>query len=439
MQLEWERAELLARCLLASRAGQPPDNDTLSRLESLQHEVQHLRTRADSPWARLPTEGFSPLAMDILVCVLASEARPRVGWLYQDLQPGAAQPFASPALVQALLAIEDEEMRALHVLIGPAGELERRRLLRPEGEGPFTALRPAPGVVARLLDWPEPPAPPPGARLVAQRATWQDLVLAPDRERMLREFLLWTRHRETVIERWGGAALGGPVALFSGPSGTGKTFAAGVIASDLGWPLYRVDLARLVSKYIGETEKNLSRLFDAAHGREMVLQFDEVDALMGRRGEIKDARDRYANVEVSYLLARIEDHRGPIILTTNLRANIDTAFMRRFQLVAEFPRPDQAARKRLWSRMLPPGAPRAPELDLDRLAGAANLTGGNIRNAALHAAYLAAEAEQPIDLGHVATAIWRELAKEHRRLSRADLGALAAYLPPAVDAVEDSP
>ena len=282
------------------------------------------------------------------------------------------------------------------------------------------------------MDWPQAEIAPPGAIRVRQRASWEELVLPAEREIMLREFLLWLKHRDTVVHQWGGKTVGGPVALFSGPSGTGKTFAATVLATELGWPLYRVDLARLVSKYIGETEKNMGRLFDAVHGRPMVLQFDEVDALMSKRGEIKEARDRYANMEVSYLLTRIEDHEGPCILTTNLRTQIDKAFSRRFQIVVEFPRPDEAARMRLWSLMVPPRAPRHADVDFDLLARAVNLTGGNIKNAALHAAYLAADDNRCISMAHIATAVFRELAKDRPQLSQNDLGPLAEYLPAAI-------
>ena len=298
-------------------------------------------------------------------------------------------------------------------------------------------LIPAPGErlllsfhqLGRLLQWPQAYIVPPGAYPVRQQAHWDDLVLPGDRELMLREYILWLRHRNTVVGDWGGADVGGPVALFSGPSGTGKTFAARVIASELGWPLYHVDLARLVSKYIGETEKNIGLLFDAAHGQEMVLQFDEVDALMSKRGEVKEARDRYANMEVSYLLARIEDHQGPCILTTNMRNQIDKAFTRRFQMVVEFPRPDEAARAKLWQRMLPPLAPLADDVDVQILANAVNLTGGNIRNAALHAAYLAAGDQQPIGLSHIAIGVYREFAKDRLQLNKSDLGSLASHLP----------
>jgi SpoVK/Ycf46/Vps4 family AAA+-type ATPase len=248
---------------------------------------------------------------------------------------------------------------------------------------------------------------------------------------MLREFLLWITHKQRVVGEWGGKDCGGPVALFSGPSGTGKTFAAAVITAELGWPLYRVDLGRLVSKYIGETEKNLNRLFGAAHGQPMILQFDEADSLFSKRGEVREARDRYANMEVSHLLARIESHQGPVILTTNLRNHLDPAFARRFQVVVDFPRPDEAARGQLWEKLLPPKAPRHEDLDCAFLGKAVNLTGGNIRNAALMGAYLAAEQNAAISLGHITLAVWRELGKDGRELARADLGALAPHLPAA--------
>jgi hypothetical protein len=435
---EWDRVDVLARCLLQSQSGKEPEPDLVHRLKRLQHQVDRLRGDAAGPWRRLPLDGLPALAPALLACIYAPEVQPRIGWHYQALQPGGAQPFVTPALLHLLLALEDEEMGTLQMLVGAGGELIRRNLVSANGDGVFGPLKADRTALAALLGWPMAEIPPPGTFRVRLRADWSKLVLPPDRERMLREFLLWLRHRETVVGRWGGKLVGGPVAMFSGPSGTGKTFAAGVIAADLGWPLYRVDLARLVSKYIGETEKNIGRLFDAAHGRPMVLQFDEVDALMSKRGEIKEARDRYANMEVSYLLARIEDHAGPCILTTNMRPTIDKAFSRRFQMVVEFPRPDAAARSRLWSLLLPPKAPRHPDLDIEFLGGAVNLTGGNIRNAALHAAYLAAEDGRPLDLGHVATAVWRELAKDRSQILPSDLGKLAPHLPDGVRAAEET-
>ena len=372
------------------------------------------------------------LELDILACVLAPEAEPRLGWLFQNLQPGVPQPYPTPALLQELLAIGPDEAAPFYAALAPSAMLRRGNLLDLEGNDPYQPLRPAPGVTARLLGRPQLCAEVPGATLVKTRAAWDDLILPLDRVAVLREFLLWINLKSKVVHEWGGEDCGGPVALFSGPSGTGKTFAAAVIASELGWPLYRVDLGRLVSKYIGETEKNLNRLFDAVHGQPMILQFDEADSLFSKRGEVKEARDRYANMEVSHLLARIEAHHGPVILTTNLRKHLDPAFARRFQVVVDFPRPDVAARARLWQRLLPPRAPRDPQVNVDFLAAAVNMTGGHIRNAALHAAYLAAGNDSALTLEHIALAVWRELGKDGREMAPAALGSLAPFLPAGV-------
>ncbi len=425
---EWQRIDILARCLIDSRAGKQPEQKLINELNQKQQRVNHLRAAVNNPWNNLATE-LSALAMDVLACVYVVEVYPRIGWLYQELQPNSGQPFVSMALIQMLLALDDSEVVHLKSLIASEGELVKYHLVEVNEDSAFAAIRPKKGMLAKLLNLPEPDFAPQGSIKVNIKSCWNDLVLPGDREIMLREFMLWLKHRDQVVIEWGGHSLGGPVALFSGPSGTGKTFAASVIANELGWPLYRVDLARLVSKYIGETEKNIGHLFDAAHGKKLVLQFDEVDALMSKRGEIKEARDRYANMEISYLLSRIEDHLGPCILTTNLRNQIDKAFTRRFQVVVEFPRPDVSSRIKLWKRMFPPRAPLSDDIDINLLGKSANLTGGNIRNAALHSAYLAAEDNSAIALPHVATAIWRELSKERIQIPKTDLGLLAEYLP----------
>jgi hypothetical protein len=371
------------------------------------------------------------MELDVLACVLAPEAEPRLGWLFQNLQPGAPQPYPSVALLQELLAVAPEEGPRLYAALTESAPLRRLGLIEVDGNDPFQPVRPVAGVSARLLGRPPVTGDLAGASLIRVKAGWDDLILPADRMIVLDEYLLWVTQKIKVVQEWGGEDCGGPVALFAGPSGTGKTFAAAVLATRLGWPLYRVDLGRLVSKYIGETEKNLNRLFDAAHGQPMILQFDEADSLFSKRGEVKEARDRYANMEVSHLLARIEYHHGPVILTTNLRQHLDPAFARRFQVVVDFPRPDAEARTRLWRRLLPPRAPGSAQMDVAFLGRAVNLTGGNIRNAALHAAYLAAGDGQRITLPHIALSVWRELGKDGRELSPSDLGALAAHLPEA--------
>lgn len=426
LDAEWERIELLGHCLALSRQGRSAEDERIDRLNLLQKQVE--KARSGGAWRAAAPEPLSSLEQDVLACAVAPEAAPRVAWMYQGLQPGTPQPYPTPALLQELLALDAADGGGLYAALGNDAPLRRHHLIHIDGEGPFEPVRPGPGVTDRLLNRPVVAVAPPGTLPVTARATWDDLVLPSAQVTILREFLLYIRYREKVVGEWGGGVSGGPVALFSGPSGTGKTFTGSVLAAELDWPLYRVDLGRLVSKYIGETEKNLNRLFDHAHGRPMILQFDEADSLFSKRGDVKEARDRYANMEVSHLLARIELHDGPCILTTNLRTQLDQAFARRFQVVIDFPRPGAAARRRLWRRLLPPGAPFAPNVDVDLLGDAVSLTGGGIRNAALHAAYLAAGAAEPIGLGHIATAVWRELAKEGREVNLSELGPLAGYL-----------
>lgn len=428
LDAEWRRLDLLAWCLARGRRGEALADDELGRLRDLQAEVEPLR-EPGGVWEAALGFALAPVEYDVLACVLGPEVEPRLGWAFQNLQAGSAQPWATRSLIQELLALDAGQGELLRAALAAGGALRRRRLLRIEHDDPYRPIQPEPWLVARLTGRPLDLPPPPGATAVNLAAGWDDLVLPAGRLAMLKEFLLWIEQRDTVVDAWGGQRVGGPVALFAGPSGTGKTFAASVIAHALGWRLYRVDLGRLVSKYVGETEENLNRLFDAAHGQPMVLQFDEADALFAKRGEVKEARDRYANMEVSHLLTRIEAHDGPCILTTNLRKQLDSAFTRRFQMVVEFPRPDAVSRGELWRRLLPPRAPRAADLDPAFLGTAVALTGGGIRNAALHAAYLAAGEGAPIGLPHVAHAVWRELAKEGREISPQDLGPLAAHLP----------
>ncbi len=428
---EWERLQFLAFCLAVSREGRRLSGEQVEQLRRLQQAVERLRDE-EGIWRQVVPEALSPVEIDALVCIVAPEIEPRIGWMYQNLQPGNGQPWASRALIQELLALEPDQSGLLQAALAPGSRLRRARLIRDAADDPYHPLRAEAWLASRLQGIETAPAVPVGATRVENVADWDDLVLPPDRLAMLEEYLLWVQHRERVVEEWGGASLGGPVALFSGPSGTGKTLAASVLANALGWPLYRVDLGRLVSKYIGETEKNLNALFDSLHGQPAVLQFDEADALFARRGEVKEARDRYANMEVSHLLSRIEQHRGPCILTTNLRKQIDSAFTRRFQMIVEFPRPDAAARVRLWRRLLPPRAPLSPRVDPELLGHGVVLTGGGIRNAALHAAYLAARDGTPIDLPHVALGVWRELGKESGEAGPSALGPLRPHLPKEV-------
>ncbi|MFE9040613.1 ATP-binding protein [Streptomyces sp. NPDC007818] len=256
---------------------------------------------------------------------------------------------------------------------------------------------------------------PGAARVVEPRAGWDRLVLPETQLTQLRALVGAVRHRTRVLEEWGfgaGATRGlGTTALFAGPSGTGKTLAAEVVAKELGLDLVVVDLSQVVDKYVGETEKNLGRIFDAAEDGSSVLLFDEADTLFGKRTEVRDSHDRYANLEVGYLLQRMESFRGLAVLTTNARSALDQAFLRRLRVVVTFPYPDPAAREALWARAFPARTP-TDGLDPRRLA-ALDLPGGAIAAAALTAAYLGAE-RGGVSASDVAAATRWELAKSGR-------------------------
>jgi DNA polymerase III delta prime subunit len=264
------------------------------------------------------------------------------------------------------------------------------------------------------------------ARRTEPAVGFDDLVLPSEVLDQLRELPMRARHRETVLDTWrmgGSSSRGrGLTALFAGPSGTGKTMAAEVLAGELGLDLYTIDLATVVDKYIGETEKNLDRIFAESERVNAVLLFDEADALFGRRSEVSDAHDRYANVETAYLLQRMELFGGIAILATNLRSNLDEAFARRLDAVVDFPEPDEEHRLRLWDRCIGPVAPRAGDLDLEFLARSFKLSGGNIRNAAVAAAYLAADAAAPISMVHLVRATFREYQKLGRLCTDTEFG-----------------
>jgi hypothetical protein len=254
------------------------------------------------------------------------------------------------------------------------------------------------------------------AQVIVPAATWDDLVLPDRQQQLLGEIAAQAVLRSRVYDTWGFGQRThrglGVSALFAGPSGTGKTMAAEVLAGDLGLDLYRIDLSAVVSKYIGETEKNLRLVFDEAEGGGAVLFFDEADALFGKRSEVKDSHDRYANVEVSYLLQRMECYSGVAILATNMRGAIDPAFLRRIRFVVTFPFPGPAERAAIWARSIPADAP-TEGIDISQLARL-NVTGGSIRNIAVNAAFLAAASRERLGMGHLQQAARAELTKLER-------------------------
>jgi SpoVK/Ycf46/Vps4 family AAA+-type ATPase len=252
-------------------------------------------------------------------------------------------------------------------------------------------------------------------------------VLSDDVVQQLREICQQIRYKKQVREDWGFgrkvARNGGTSALFSGPSGTGKTTATSIIAHELHLDLYEIDLSRVVSKYIGETEQNLRKIFEAAVNSNAILQFNEADALWGRRSEVRDAHDRYANIEIAFLLQEMERFDGVAILTTNLRQNLDEAFTRRLDFLVEFPFPDEAARRQIWQVLLPPEAPHE-EIDLDVLVRL-RLSGGNIKNVIYAAAFYAASEKRAINTHDLVHAVRREFQKLGRVFNEAEFGKYA--------------
>ncbi|MBU7587419.1 MAG: ATP-binding protein [Nostoc sp. TH1S01] len=261
------------------------------------------------------------------------------------------------------------------------------------------------------------------AQPIESNVTWDDLVLPEAQRQVLRDIAAHVRQRAKVYEQWGFGNKGGRglgiSALFAGASGTGKTMAAEVIANELRLDLYRIDLSQVVSKYIGETEKNLRRVFDAAEAGGAILLFDEADALFGKRSEVKDSHDRHANIEVGYLLQRMESYRGLAILTTNLKASLDQAFLRRIRFIVQFPFPDVNQRSEIWQRIFPQQTP-TQDLDFSKLAKL-NVSGGNIRNIALNAAFLAADTGEAVEMKYILQAAKSEYAKLERQLTDAEV------------------
>ncbi|MBW4647025.1 MAG: ATP-binding protein [Goleter apudmare HA4340-LM2] len=256
------------------------------------------------------------------------------------------------------------------------------------------------------------------ARKITPKYTWNDIILPPDPLTQLQEICYQAQYRSVVYGQWGferKLSLGkGLNVLFSGSPGTGKTMAAEVIAHELQIELYKIDLSQVVSKYIGETEKNLDRIFTAAQSANAILFFDEADALFGKRSQVKDAHDRYANIEVGYLLQKMEEYEGVAILATNLRDNMDEAFVRRIQVIIEFPFPDEEYRQQIWQVVFPHEAPLGEDVDFGFLAKEIRLAGGNIKNIGLAAAFYAASDSSAISMSHLLKAA----AREHQKLGR---------------------
>jgi len=262
------------------------------------------------------------------------------------------------------------------------------------------------------------------AKKIIPLHTWEDIILPADIKAQLKEIRIYIKHKGTVYSDWKfdkKISLGkGLNTLFSGPSGTGKTMAAQIIARQAQLDIYKIDLSSVVSKYIGETEKNLSKIFKEAETSNAILFFDEADALFGKRSEVKDAHDRYANIETGYLLQKMEEYEGVVILATNLSKNIDDAFLRRMQFIVEFPFPDKTLRKQIWIKIFPEEAPLSNDINFDFISEKLKLAGGNIKNIAIASAFYAADRSERIKMSHIMHAAKREYQKMGKTFLKAD-------------------
>ena len=376
-------------------------------------EAIHLLARADVPVLLVGTATWDPqwsANSPLLVDAPVLGGRDRLALWEREL--GAHDPALDPASL------------AVHLALGPAQVRKAVRAAEAAarlGGGPVSAEDLRRGVRAQNAAGLERLA-----RRIEPEVGWDDLVLARPVRRGLEELAARARHRDTVLTDWrmrrGGGRGHGVTALFAGDSGTGKTMSAEVIAADLRLDLYTVNLATVVDKYIGETEKNLERIFAEAGGVNAVLFFDEADAIFGKRSDVRDAHDRYANIESAYLLQRLETFDGLAVLATNLRANIDEAFTRRLDAIVDFPAPTPELRRSLWSRCLIAPLPVADDVDLDFLADSFELAGGNIRSASTTAAYLAAAAGTPVNMLQVIAAVEQEYRKLGRLVLEREFG-----------------
>ena len=271
------------------------------------------------------------------------------------------------------------------------------------------------------------------ATWIDARHTWDQLVLADTEKEMLHMACDQIRYQHVVYDQWGfnrRLAYGKGVSmLFAGPPGTGKTMAAQVVANDLGIEMYKVDLSRVVSKYIGETEKNLNQVFEEAKKSNVILFFDETDAILGKRTEVKDSHDKNANLETAYLLQKMEEYNGITVMTTNYKENIDNAFFRRISYVIQFSFPDSKARKAIWQGIFPAQTPMEANVDWDYLAEQFEITGGSIKNIALVASFMAARAGEAVGMRHIVRAVKYELTKQGKIMRREDYGEYGYLLP----------
>lgn len=427
---EWERVFLLLQVAVSHRKDKPVSAETMNALASSSANVETLRkTGVWEPVEKLT--GFrvarEPLIFDFIALAILPTVRPSSVFGLTNLQhPVSSDPAPTAAAIYDILALDGRDDADFADALAGIDELALRGIIRCDGSGALRSFHPGALLTKLLYGTDQPVSTPSGVvRMPAGKAL--ETVILPRRNRSrLLEVLDIARFKDHA--RKNGEHLGGPVVLLAGGPGTGKSYAAGALAHDLGCPLYRVDFGMVMSKWVGETERNLNRIFDSLSGLGAALLIDEADALLGKRVLVKEGRDQYANATVGHLLARFERHDGIVFLTTNLMENIDDAYFRRFDFVIGFPRPSESARRKIWNNHLPAQCTDGERFTLIQMAGSVALTGGEIANAAAMARAFAHAENAFVTPGHLAHAVWREITKTPRTVARRDLAALAGFL-----------
>lgn len=422
---ELRRVSVLVGITARHREGRSATAEQKKQLTEVQDEVAASRRRGF--WADLldcvdPPEA---LACDALAVALYPVVWPSKALALAALQPGLAEPSPSQALLHELLMVGPAEELALHRILSPAGPLLARHWLQVEGAGPSRLIRPGPRLLRRVLGEEGFGALPAGVTLADDGGgDLPKLILRPQTQRALDEVAALAAY---ALDR-GRDGPAGPSVLLTGPPGTGKSLAARHLSRRIGRPLFQLNLGIIVSKWLGETERNLSRVFEQMSGTSGCILIDECDALLGKRVSVKEGRDHYVNLTVSHLLTLLERHRGPVWLTSNLRSNLDDAYIRRFSAVVEFRRPDKGLREAAWSREIADALPEGPRSELARLAASVDLSPAEIAAACHFAKALARARQAPLTAADVARAVECERTKSTDTFTRNDLQALTPYL-----------
>jgi hypothetical protein len=424
LEPELARVAVLVGVTVRHREGKQATAEQKRMLAEAQERVAALRRRG--VWARLLALSDPPesLACDALAVALYPTLWPSKALGLAGLQPGIPEPVPCQALLHEILMVGPAEELALHRILSPAGPWLARQWLQIEGAGPARLIRPGPRLVRRVLGEEGYGSLPAGVVLADDgTGPLPGLILEPGTQSALDEVVALALYTRLTPD-----GPSGPAVLLSGPPGTGKSLAARHLSRRIGGPLFQLNLGTIVSKWLGETERNLSRVFEQMSGTSGSILIDEADALLGKRVAIKEGRDHHVNLTVSHLLMLLEQHRGPVWLTTNLRSNLDDAYIRRFSAVVEFRRPDSGLRRAAWLRAIGEALPAGPRAELAKLAAPIDLSAAEIA-AACHYAKAQAQARgSALGAADVARAVMRERTKTSATFTRSDLLALADHL-----------